>query len=440
MTPEEPLPTPPSRLCELFAERFGALEDAGDGAAPGAPRLVFASAPGRVELAGNHTDHQGGRTISAAVDRRCYALAAPNGTRTAHLAMEGFGEASFNVDELEPREEERQSSTALARGMADGYVRAGGSLGGFDMAVCSDIPAGRSISSSAAFEMLVGVALHALFDPEGAPAFDKVALALDGSRTEQEYFGKMAGAQDQLASIHGGVSALNFAEPVPTATPIDFAPESLGCALVLVDSRCDHVRYTDDFSAISRDMRDAARLFGAERLIEVPYPTFLSSLGEVRGRLGDRAALRALHFYEETRRVERQTQALRDGDAARFLALVRQSGASSAQFLQNVSPRSDVEGKDQPMAIVLALCAHLLDGAGAPDGADESGEAAPDRQAGGVRGAYRIHGGGFGGAALAFVPNAQAESFVAEMDRLLGYDACMPVRLSAHGAQAQRLR
>ena len=424
--------TPPERLRSLFAGRFGAE-------ALGREGLVCASAPGRVELAGNHTDLQGGRTISAAVDRRCWALAAPNGGRTAHVLMEGFGEAAIDIGDLAPRKEERLSSTALLRGMASAHVEAGGRLEGFDMAICSDVPAGRSISSSAAFEMLVGTALHALFDAPDAPGPDKVQLALAGMRSEQEWFGKLAGAQDQLASAFGGANELDFAQETPRVAPIDFDPDILGCRIVLVDAACDHARYTDDFSAISLDMRGVARHFGAERLIEVPEERLLASFGEVREALGDRAALRALHFYEETRRVERQARALRAGDAARFLSLVRQSGASSAEFLQNVSPRSDVEGADQPAAIVLSLCAHLLDGAGAPEEPQTPAAGVPAGQAGGTRGAYRIHGGGFGGAVLAFVPEAQADSFVEQMDGVLGYAACLPVRLSPQGACARRL-
>ena len=424
--------TPPEGLRALFAERFGAEALSREG-------LVCASAPGRVELAGNHTDLQGGRTISAAVDRRCWALAAPNGGRVAHVLMEGFGEAAIELDDLSPREEERQSSAALVRGMGAARAEAGGRLEGFDMAVVSDVPAGRGISSSAAFEMLVGQAMAALFDEPGAAGPDKVELALAGMRSEQEWFGKLAGAQDQLASCFGGVNELDFAQATPRVAPIDFDPAILGCRIVLVDAACDHARYPEDFSDISRDMYKVAQALGAERLIEVPRERFFDELDGLRARLGDRAVLRALHFYEETARVERQARALREGDPARFLALVRQSGASSAEFLQNISPRSEVEGTEQPAAVVLALCAHLLDGTGAPGEPRPAAEGGARGQAGGARGACRIHGGGFGGAALAFVPEAQADSFVEEMDRLLGYAACMPVRLSPQGACARRL-
>lgn len=392
-----------------FADRFGVMAGRA---------LAFASAPGRVELAGNHTDHQGGRTISTAIDRRMFALAAPNGEDVIHVSMEGFGEAAIDVEDLEPRAEERGSSAALVRGMAAAYARAGGALRGFDAVTCSDIPAGCGVSSSAAFEMLTGLLIRALCDPEGLdPRRSLVRLALDGSWAEDVHFGKPTGAQDQLASAFGGIVALDFAGAEPRVSPVAFDVRASGHALFLVDSRCDHSRYTDEFVAVPADMFAVAKRFGRERLEDVPCEAFLEDLAGVRAELGDRAALRALHYFEETRCVAAQRRALEKGDFPAFLALVRQSGMSSAQFLQNVSPRADASGAEQPAMVALALCAHLL----------------------GERGAYRIHGGGFGGSVLAFVPDAEAEAFRARMDALLGFEACLPVAIGAPGACARRI-
>ena len=397
------------RLKGRFANRFGDMAGRA---------LAFASAPGRVELAGNHTDHQGGRTISTAIDRQMFALAAPNGEGVIRVSMEGFGEAAIDVGDLEPRAEERGSSAALVRGMAAAYVRAGGELRSFDAVTCSDIPAGCGVSSSAAFEMLTGLLIRALCDPEGLdPRRSLVRLALDGSWAEDVHFGKPTGAQDQLASAFGGIVALDFAGAEPRVSPVAFDVRASGHALFLVDSRCDHSRYTDEFVAVPADMFAVAKRFGRERLEDVPCEAFLEDLTGVRTELGDRAALRALHYFEETRRVAAQRRALEEGDFPAFLALVRQSGMSSAQFLQNVSPRADASGAEQPAMVVLALCAHLL----------------------GERGAYRIHGGGFGGSVLAFVPNAETEAFRARMDALLGFEACLPVAVGAPGACARRI-
>ena len=397
------------RLKGRFANRFGDMAGRA---------LAFASAPGRVELAGNHTDHQGGRTISTAIDRRMFALAAPNGEGVIRVSMEGFGEATIDVGDLEPRAEERGSSAALVRGMAAAYARAGGELRGFDAVTCSDIPAGCGVSSSAAFEMLTGLLIRALCDPEGLdPRRSLVRLALDGSWAEDVHFGKPTGAQDQLASAFGGIVALDFAGAEPRVSPVAFDVRASGHALFLVDSRCDHSRYTDEFVAVPADMFAVAKRFGRERLEDVPCEAFLEDLAGVSAELGDRAALRALHYFEETRRVAAQRRALEKGDFPMFLALARQSGMSSAQFLQNVSPRADASGAEQPAMVVLALCAHLL----------------------GEKGAYRIHGGGFGGSVLAFVPDAEAEAFRAQMDALLGFEACLPVAIGAPGACARRI-
>lgn len=397
-------------LQATHAERFGTVADG--------RALAFASAPGRVELAGNHTDHQGGRTISTAIDRRMFALAAENDSDEIRVSMEGFGEAAMNVRDLEPRAEECGTSCSLVRGMAAAYARAGGKLRGFDAVVRSDIPAGCGVSSSAAFEMLLGMLIRAVCDKDGQdPGRELTALALDGSWAEGLYFGKPSGAQDQLASAYGGIVGLDFAGEKPRISRVEFDVRASGHVLYLVDSRCDHSAHTDEFVAVPADMQAVAKRFGCERLEDVPYEAFLAELAQVRAQLGDRAALRALHYFEETRRVLAQQRALSLDDFDAFLQLVRQSGASSAQFLQNVSPCGDGSGNAQPAMVVLALCAHLL----------------------GAQGAYRIHGGGFGGSVLAFVPEDEARSFAPAMDALLGYEACMPVSIGARGAYAERI-
>ena len=395
-----------------FAERFGGTGDASRSA------FAFASAPGRVELAGNHTDHQGGRTISTAIDRRMFALAAPNGTDEIRVSMEGFGEASVYVQDRAPRTDERGTPLSLVRGMAAASARGGGKLRGFDAVTCSDIPSGCGVSSSAAFEMLLAMLIRTVCGPDSLdPRRSVVQLALDGSWAEAVYFGKPSGAQDQLASAFGGIAELDFAGEMPRVSPVAFDMSACGHSLLLVDSRCDHTRHTDEFVAVPADMFAVARRFGRRRLQDVPFEAFLSELAGVRADLGDRAALRALHFFEETHRVAAQKHALEAGDFATFLELVRLSGASSAQYLQNVSPRADHTGSEQSAMVALALCAHLL----------------------GNRGAFRIHGGGFGGSVLAFVPEGDTEMFRARMDELLGYEACMPVTIGAPGVRARRL-
>ncbi len=419
---------------------------------PDAP-FVFASAPGRVELAGNHTDHQGGCTISAAIDRRIYALARPNTSRRIRMHSKGYGMLNLDCADLDARVAERGTSLSLLRGMAASYVRDGGTLCGFDAVVESDIPVGAGLSSSAAFEVLVGAMIravckggsaparvdpapldpvpvepapvdHAPVDPApldlalfGAGSFDLVSLALEGASVERERFGKPCGVQDQLACALGGISAFDFAQTIPQVTPIEFDWDASGYSLCLVNSACDHSAYTAQYAAVPTDMFAVAQYLGCERLVQVPFDEFLSRLPAIRAEAGDRATLRAMHFFEENKRVAHQRQALEKGDVATFLDGARRSGASSAQFLQNVAPASTDAHTNQSALVVLALCEYLLDG----------------------RGACRIHGGGFGGSVLAFVPTAQAEDFERQMNDLIGYQACLPVLAGARGVHAERL-
>lgn len=406
-------------LRALFADTFGPAGDRGP--------FVAASAPGRVEVAGNHVDHQGGRTISAAIGERSWGLAAENGLARIRVAMEGFGTAEIDLsvpDWAAPQPSEELTSAALVRGMAAAFARDGGPLRGFDLVTASDVPSGCGLSSSAAFEVMVGACLEALFgdgsgrrEGTGEVLLDPVALALAAVETEQCYFGKPCGAQDQLASACGGVVTIDFAPDEPVVESVALDVEAAGYALVLVDSRQDHSLHNDEFAAIPSDMRMVANLLGASRLGDVPVQMLLDSLAEVRAALGDRRAMRALHYYEEVERVQAQRTALDGGDFDAFLKLVRLSGASSAQFLQNVSLREPGSDERQPAMLIQSLCAHLL----------------------GETGAWRIHGGGFGGAVLAFVPCERADEFVAAMDGFLGYEACRRVTVGGSGVRARRL-
>lgn len=399
--------------------------------------FVFASAPGRVELAGNHTDHQGGLVISGAIDLRCWGLATLNGTSQIRLAMEDFGEASFDLNEagaLEPRECEQGTSLSLVRGMAAQFAQAGGTLRGFDMVTCSDIPAGCGVSSSAAFEMLIGTVLQALdtqtdekptseaSQPEAAainqPWSDPIALALAGMQAERTFFGKPCGAQDQIASACGNVVAMDFSCNPPLVKRLGFDANDCDYALCLIDSQADHSRYTSEFADITNEMHQVAALFGCDMLGKVDVERFLANLGKIRSQLSDRHALRALHFFSETNRVAQQRQALECNDFEAFLERVRLSGSSSAQFLQNVSPEEGkLEPNGQPAMVILALCAHLLK----------------------TQGAWRIHGGGFGGSVLAFVPREQAAQFAKHMNECLGYDACRTLSISEQGVWAEQV-
>ncbi len=429
--------------------------------------FVRASVPGRIELAGNHTDYQGGHTISAGLNRRIYGLARLNGKDVIRVWMEGFGEASVNLDNLQPIPTEVNTSTALIRGMAAAYKRNGGQPIGFDAVVLSDIPVGSGVSSSAAFEVLMGALIRET-SPTGwlgsaspygltgctapeAPHCNRafatlasnsdetpipvepnplatcpierptptqlVQLALEGQFAEGDYFGKPTGAQDQLACAFGGIVALDFSTNPPTVTPITANFEQSGFALMLIDSRCDHSQYTSQFNAVPGDMRRVAALFGEDRLLEMGLLQLLDNFANVRSAVGDLAAMRAIHFFTEDQRVQRQTAALQEGNFPAFARMARESGTSSAMFLQNVSPKGEGCEAKQPAMVIQALCAALL----------------------GEEGAWRIHGGGFGGSVLAIVPQSRARTFVEALNHALGYEACSPIDIDSQGLEAQRI-
>ncbi|MDE8702288.1 galactokinase family protein [Adlercreutzia equolifaciens] len=406
--------------------------------------FVLASAPGRMEIAGNHVDHQGGRVISGAIDERTWGLAAENGLPRIRVVMDGFGTDVIELDDptwLEPHPVERESSAALVRGMVASYVRAGGTVRGFDAVTTSDVPPGCGLSSSAAFEVMMGALVEGLF---GGPAseesasrngaaenpsvpvelaqagtpvpLDAVNVALAAVQVEQRYFGKPCGPQDQLASACGGVVTIDFAPEIPQVEALELDTAAYGYATVLIDSRHDHSLHQDEFSAIPADMRMVANMLGVTRLGDTTAEALLDQLAAVRSALGDRRTMRALHYFDEVERVNAQRAALEAGDFSLFLKNVRLSGASSAQFLQNVSLRDPGSETRQPAMVIQSLCAHLLE----------------------EKGAWRIHGGGFGGSVLAFVPLGEVDDFVAAMNRLLGYEACQVVAVGGAGVWAVR--
>lgn len=376
----------------------------------GKPRfpVVLAGAPGRTEIAGNHTDHQHGKVIAAAIDRGLRALAAENGTDEVHVHSTGYQPFTLHVSHTQAEPDEQVSPKALVRGMVAGMREAGVEVRGFDMVVAGNLPAGGGLSSSAAFELLVGCALDRLF-AEG----DKgpLALAHMAQRTECNWFGKPCGLMDQASIAIGGVVALDFENPnAPTVERLDVDFEELGYALCLVDVGCDHSRHTDEYTAVSQEMFAVARFLGAQVLRDLPEARFMEHLAAVRAQLGDRAALRAMHFYNEERLVDTRRDALKADDMDTFLAATRTSGASSARFLQNIS----CGGTDQPAMVALALAEHLLQGAGA----------------------CRIHGGGFGGSIQAYVPVGQLEAFTAGMEEQFGPNSCQHLRVTDEGAHA----
>ena len=359
--------------------------------------FVF-SAPGRTEISGNHTDHQHGRVLAAAVNLETTARVHLNGSDTIRVASEGYAPVEIDLNDLAVHENEKNTTAALIRGVAAAFAQRGARLCGFDAAVRSTVLPGSGLSSSAAFEVLIGTICNALF-------FDKrlsaVQIAQIGQYAENVYFGKPCGLMDQTASSVGGMVFIDFADPAsPVVEKLDFDFASAGHALCIIDSGADHADLTGEYAAIPAEMCAAARVFGKDVLRDVPEEEFFARLPEVRTQCGDRAALRAIHFFEENRRVLAQAEALRKGDFGEFLRLVNASGHSSWMYLQNITPAG--AAAHQEMGVTLALCERLLSG----------------------RGACRVHGGGFAGTAQAFVPADMLDRFKAGIEAVLGAGSC----------------
>ena len=372
----------------------------------GAPERYF-SAPGRTEIGGNHTDHQRGRVLAAAVNLDTVAAVRINGTNLIRIQSKGYPMCQVDVTELEPVESEINSTPALVRGVAARFRQLGCPVRGFDAYCESTVLPGSGLSSSAAYEVLIGTIINGLFF-DGRVSQPEIAQI--GQYAENVFFGKPCGLMDQMASAVGNLVTIDFADkdnPLVRPVNVDFA--SYGHALCIIDTRASHADLTDEYAAIPNELKKICAYFGKEVLSQIPVAGFYAAIPALRQRCGDRAVIRAIHFYQENDRVPLQVAALERGDFEEFLQLVKQSGYSSYMYLQNVVPAGYTEHQD--VALALALCEHYLAG----------------------RGAYRVHGGGFAGTVQAFVPFDMLDGFVAGMDAVLGEGACHVLSIRPQG-------
>lgn len=375
----------------------------------GRPAEALFSAPGRTELGGNHTDHQRGCVLAAAVDLDILAAAAPNEGGVIRLLSQGYDLTEVDLRELTPRPEEVNTSAALIRGVAARMQELGCGLAGrgLDVYMTSTVPKGSGLSSSAAFEVLVGTMLNELFWQGRCTA---VELAQIGQYAENVFFGKPCGLMDQTASSVGGVVFIDFADAAhPVVEKLEVDLHAYGYALCILDSGAGHEGLTEEYRSITDELAAVCRLFGKAVLREVPEADFLARLPEVRAAAGDRAVNRAFHVYAENRRARAEKEALEQGDFEGFLALVRESGRSSAMYLQNIVPTGSTES--QELMVTIALCERILEG----------------------RGAVRVHGGGFGGTAQAFVPLDKLAEFKEKTEAVLGRGRCHTVMIRPAG-------
>lgn len=371
-----------------FCETFGEGEN-----------LRIFSAPGRTEIGGNHTDHQHGAVLAGGLNLDVIGIARLNGTNEIRIKSEGYPMDVVRISELEASEAEFGRSESLIRGVAAKFAEMGYALAGFDAYTISSVLKGSGMSSSAAFEVLVGNIMNAFFADGAVNAVD---IAKIGQFAENKYFGKPCGLLDQMASSVSSMVAMDFAsveKPVVEKIEFDFA--ATNHALCIIDTGADHADLTDEYAAVPAEMKKVAKFFGKDFLNDVKKEDFMAKIKEIREELGDdRAVLRALHYFNETRRAKDEAAALKAGDFDKFLKIVKKSGLSSYMYLQNVYASSQPHA--QAVSLSLALCDEIL----------------------GERGAYRVHGGGFAGTIQAFVPFDMLDEFKTKIEAVLGEGMC----------------
>ena len=372
----------------------------------GTPACYF-SAPGRTEIGGNHTDHQRGRVLAGAVNLDTVAAVRPNGTNMIRIQSKGYPMSIVDLENLNPVAEEINSTPALIRGVAARFTQLGCKVEGFDAYCESTVLPGSGLSSSAAYEVLIGTIInHMFFDSK----VSQPEIAQIAQYAENVFFGKPCGLMDQMASAVGNLVTIDFFDKEnPVIEPVDFDFASCGHALCIIDSGADHADLTDEYAAIPGEIKAVAACIGKEVLTQIDEAEFYARIPELRKTCGDRAVMRCIHFYQENARVPHQVAALREGNFDKFLSLIKQSGYSSWMYLQNVIPAGYKAHQD--VAVALGLAEHFLHG----------------------RGAYRVHGGGFAGTIQAFVPFDLLDSFVAGMDGALGAGACHVLSIRPQG-------
>lgn len=370
-----------------FAEHFGELGE-----------HRFFSAPGRTEICGNHTDHNNGKVFAASVDLDIIAVVEPTNDNFVTIKSEGFPEDKIDINELDPREEEKNTSAALIRGVLKGFAKNGHGIGGFRAYTMSTVMKGSGLSSSAAFEVLMGTILSHLFN---GGEITPIKVAQIAQFAENEYFGKASGLMDQMASSVGGFVAIDFKDndiPVIESVKCDFAKYEH--ALCIVDAKGDHADLSDEYSVIPKEMKEIAEFFDCKTLRSLSLSDIMLNINVLRNRFGDRAVLRAIHFFNENERVEKLVHALKNEQFENFLLSVRESGDSSYKYLQNVYANSDV--KHQCLSIALEVAESTLH----------------------RKGACRVHGGGFAGTIQAFVPFDALKQFRMNMEKVFGNGSC----------------
>lgn len=382
-----------SRTMNSFIELYGDLE------------VSFFSVPGRSEISGNHTDHNNGKVLAAAVDLDIIAVAAKTNENIIKIKSEGYREDAVDISVLDPSKVRKNSSSAIIAGICDAAAQKGYAYGGFVACTTSDVLSGSGISSSAAFEVICGNIISHFYN-EGK--IKPIELAQIGKYAENVYFGKPCGLLDQAACANGGFSYMDFEKnDAPQIEKLTFDLSGYGYSLCIVNTGGNHADLTDDYASVPKEMRTVASLFGKDVLREVKEEDFLNRISDLREAAGDRAIMRALHFFNENQRVEKQREALKKNDIESFLKYVSESGNSSFKFLQNVYTNKNIT--EQGLSLALAVSERF-----------------------GV--VCRVHGGGFAGTIQAYIPHEKQNEYKTTLESIFGDGACMFLKVRPFGA------
>ncbi len=384
------------KACESFDGIFGGKEN-----------IRLFSAPGRTEVGGNHTDHQHGCVLAGGVNLDVIAVAAPNNDGKVRIKSEGYDMDVIDITELEKNTAEHGRASALIRGVLSRFKELGADISGFNAYTTSNVLKGSGLSSSAAFEVLVGNIVNGMFFNNKA---DEITIAKIGQYAEREYFGKPCGLLDQMASSLGGFTYADFFNPAdPITEKINLDIHSFGYTLCVVDTGGNHANLTQDYADITVECKEISNKLGVDFLRDADQNRFYNSIAELRRACGDRAVLRAFHFFNENDRVEKQKAALKAGDFEGFLKLVNESGESSYDYLQNLYSNSAVSEQGLPLAI--ALTKKFLNG----------------------KGACRVHGGGFAGTIQCYIPSELLADYKKTIEAVFGENSCCVLNIRPVG-------
>ena len=383
------------KAVNTFAEKYGDRN------------LSIFSAPGRSEICGNHTDHQHGEVLAAAVNLDSIAVAAKNEDNRVVITSEGYHELVVSLDKIKYDKKEEGTTLSLVKGVLKGMLERGYKVGGFTAYVTSDVLIGAGLSSSASFEILIGTIVSGLYNEMSISPIDAAVI---GQYAENTFFGKPCGLMDQMACSVGNLVHINFANPkYPVTEKVEFDIDKYGYSLCITDTKGSHADLTDEYAAVPNEMKAVAQLLGRDVLLGITEEEIINNINDIREKLGDRALLRTMHFINENKRVRQVVELLSNGDINGFLRLVKESGDSSFKYLQNVYSNSDVN--HQNVSVALAISDTYL------------------RE----RGAVRIHGGGFAGTIQAFVKNEDVDGYKTLMDKVFGAGACNVLKIRKYG-------